>query len=668
LTADDLDKHFPMGQDHNIGILNGAPSGNTVDVDLDCIEARLAAPFLLPATGWRFGRKSAPGSHWIYRTHHPLDTATKNYDDLGGNRLCEARGSGGQTVFPPSTHEDTGEEICWESVTTPAELDLGDLLRSVGAVGAAALLARHWPTKGSRDAAAMALTGGLTRAGWTKERIGQFVMAVAVAAGDEEARKRSSKAERTAEALGDGKRVYGWPSLAKALGFDGDAVVSQVCDWLGVQTRNRIEDFSIVEPPPWPTPPAEEAFHGLAGQIARTIDPASEADPVALVAQTLVAYGNCIGRSAHFTVEADTHFTNEFAVLVGRTSKARKGSSWGYIRRLFTEADEQWANTRIQSGVSSAEGLLWAVRDPIFKREKIKEDGQVRYEEVEADPGVEDKRILIYEPEYANVLKQCERLGNTVTVTMRQAWDGIAVLRSLVKNSPTCSTGAHMSMVAHITSEELRRYLTVTEIANGWANRFMLFCTDRSKVLPEGGQVDLVAWQALQKQLTAALAFGRAVGEVKRDERARALWVKVYPELSEGRPGLAGALLARGEAHVMRLAMLYALLDCSAVITEDHLMAALALWDYVERSVAFVFGDSLGNAVADDLLRLLRSCPEGLTRTEISSYFQRNYSAERIGQALGLLLQHKLVRRDQEKTEGRPAERWFATGSTRQGT
>ena len=184
---------------------------------------------------------------------------------------------------------------------------------------------------------------------------------------------------------------------------------------------------------------------------------------------------------------------------------------------------------------------------------------------------------------------------------------------------------------------------------------------DRSKLLPEGGRVDAGEWERLRNGLALALDFARTAGEVTRDEEARALWREVYGQLSEGRPGLAGALLARAEAHVLRLAMIYALMDRSAVIGAAHLLAALALWDYAERSVYFVFGDDLGDPFADELLRLLRSCPTGLTRNEIMNYLGRHQSSERIGRALGLLLQHHLVRCERQDTGGRPAERWFAT-------
>ena len=115
--------------------------------------------------------------------------------------------------------------------------------------------------------------------------------------------------------------------------------------------------------------------------------------------------------------------------------------------------------------------------------------------------------------------------------------------------------------------------------------------------------------------------------------------------------------------------MIYALMDGTAVIGAEHLLAALALWDYVERSVYFVFGDALGDPLADDLLRLLRTCPGGLTRNELMNHlgpepvFRSDYRPV----AGGLLLQHELARCERQDTGGRPAERWFAVARGRQG-
>jgi hypothetical protein len=668
LTPYDLDEHFPAGEARNVAVLNGSPSANHIDVDLDTPEAVLAAPLLLPPTPWIFGHASAQRSHRIYKVNATFDRAQEAFKDVDDSVLLEIRGDGGITVYPGSIHT-SGELIAWDAFTSkgPVEIALIDLERAARELASVTLLARHYPAKGSRDVFALHLTGWLVRKGWSAEKVSRFTEAVALAAGDEESRARASKAIPTDEKRREGKKTTGLPQLMKVLGPGSEEIVKRVRDWLGFsEHKPTVAELPLPEPPPWPEPPGEEAFHGLAGRIVAAIAPASEADRAALLIQTLVSFGNAIGRSAYFAVEGSRHHANEYAVLVGRTSKARKGTSWDRIRQLFCQAAEQWVDERVQSGASSGEGLFWAVRDPITKQERVKERGEApRYIEVEADPGVEDKRLLVFEPEFANVLKQTERHGNTLSVVLRQAWDGGHILRTLTKNSPAKATGAHVSLIGHITADELRRYLSTTEVANGFANRLLWICVDRSKLLPEGGHVDAAEMELLRAELVKALDAANSAGEVRRDDEARALWCEIYGELSDGKPGLAGALLARAEAHVMRLALVYALLECSPVIQEAHLLAGLALWEYCERSVRFVFGDSLGDPVAEELLRVLRGAfPSGLTRTDISNYFQRHVSGNQIGRALGLLLQVKppLVRREVEDTGGRPSERWFALG------
>ena len=140
----------------------------------------------------------------------------------------------------------------------------------------------------------------------------------------------------------------------------------------------------------------------------------------------------------------------------------------------------------------------------------------------------------------------------------------------------------------------------------------------------------------------------------------RELWESVYGPLSEGKPGLTGALLARGEAQVVRLASIYGLLDESTQIYPLHLQAALALWDYSEASVRFIFGNALGDPMADQIYNALKIATTGLTRTEISNLLGRNVQAGRIGAALDLLHRHHLARVEQvTETGGRAAQRWF---------
>jgi len=411
----------------------------------------------------------------------------------------------------------------------------------------------------------------------------------------------------------------------------------------------------------WPDPPAQEAFYGLAGDIVRVIEPHSEADPTAILDQTLIGFGNVVGRRPHFRVESDTHYTNEYTIEVGNTSKGRKGTSWGRARGIFEADDPDWVRTRIQDGLSSGEGLISAVRDPTEKQEPIRKRGSGEiegYQTVIEDQGVSDKRLLVVQTEFASTLRVLERDGNTLSAVTRQAWD-TGNLRTLTKK-PMSATDAHISIIGHISCDELRRYLNRTEAGNGFANRFMFHCVRRSKLLPEGGSPSDVDLAPLRCRLQEAIEFARTVTEMCRDEDTRAIWREVYQELSQGKPGLLGAITSRAEAHVTRLSCIYALLDRSAVIRRPHLMAALALWEHAEESARFIFGDALGDPNADAILKALRMTAAGLTQTDIMAFFNRNKPANEIQRALEVLIASGLAKSEIEETKGRCAERWYA--------
>ncbi len=236
-------------------------------------------------------------------------------------------------------------------------------------------------------------------------------------------------------------------------------------------------------------------------------------------------------------------------------------------------------------------------------------------------------------------------------------------LRILTKNSPIRATGAHISIITHITQAELLRNFSATESANGFGNRFVWIASRRQKLLPEGGDLQDSAFAGLVLKVRRALDAARKPREMKFDQRARDVWWQIYPDLSRDRSGLMGAILARAEAQVIRLALVYALLDCATEIRIEHLESALGLWQYSEASAKWIFGDALGDPDADTILNALRSQPSGLTRTEISNLFGRNLSASQIDRALTVLLGAKRASFTPEKTNGRPTQRWRAMKS-----
>ena len=414
----------------------------------------------------------------------------------------------------------------------------------------------------------------------------------------------------------------------------------------------------------WPAPLDEAAYHGLAGRITRTIEPHTEADSVAILIQMLAAFGNVIGRNPYFPIERDRHHTNIYAVLVGETSKARKGTSLGWVLRLFERVDADWATDRNQSGLSSGEGLIWAVRNPIVGTEPVRQNGKVtEYQEVMTDAGVADKRLFVVEPEFAKVLRVMRRDGNTLSPVVREAWD-TGNLSSLTKNSPARATDAHITIIGHITTQEFQRHLDDTEAANGFMNRFLVVCVRRSKMLPLGGSLSDEALDPLIAEMREVVTFAQHIEEVRFDEAAQEMWCDIYPDLSAGRPGLVGSMTSRAEAQVIRLATIYALLDQSALISEEHLRAALELWRYAKESMAMVFGDRIGDPFVEDLLDAIRSYQDGMSRTDIRDHFKRHAKQRRIEDALTMLQELRLIECRKQETGGRHTEIWFATEAT----
>ena len=386
---------------------------------------------------------------------------------------------------------------------------------------------------------------------------------------------------------------------------------------------------------PWPTLDAA-ALHGLAGDFVRLVAPHSEADLSALLSQFLCAFGSGIGPSAHVLVEATQHSGRLNVLLVGETAGGRKGTAMGQVDRIFRIADEAWMENAHISGLASGEGLIARLRD--------RDEGEPI-----------EKRVLVIEPEFVRTLAAGSRDGSILGAVIRDAWDS-GRLQNLTRKEPLIAKGCHVGIIGHITADELRAKLSTTDIANGFVNRFIIVCVRRRQRLPHGGALSECDLAPIAKRLRTALDFARQLERVRRTPAANLAWEAFYNAVPEP-DGLLGAVTARAEAQVLRLSLLYALLDGSISIDVPHLRAAEALWRYAHTSAQHVFGSKLGDDVADRVLAELRaSYPASLDRKELHDLFSRHITSNRLSSAIEQLARHGLAATELVKTDGRPRE------------
>ena len=109
-------------------------------------------------------------------------------------------------------------------------------------------------------------------------------------------------------------------------------------------------------------------------------------------------------------------------------------------------------------GLASGEGLIWAVATP--SRSWSRRRSKTSPSRSSSTPASPTSASSWAEGEFARVLQVMSRAENTLSAVLRNAWDR-GDLRTSTKNSPAKASGAHISIVGHITGDELVAKLTL---------------------------------------------------------------------------------------------------------------------------------------------------------------------------------------------------------------
>lgn len=360
-------------------------------------------------------------------------------------------------------------------------------------------------------------------------------------------------------------------------------------------------------PAGWPLLDAA-ALHGPVGSFVRSCRPHTEADDAALLVTALVVAGTQINRGPHVVAGNAQHPACLFAALVGQTSRGGKGTSYSVVRAMALEAfGPGWQDT-VKGGFGSGEKLI----------DELAGDGD----------GPHETRVLVVEPEMPRLLKVASRETSILSMTLRNGWDGHP-LEARSRGTTSVAREHHIGVLGHITHEELRLRLSEADTYGGFANRFLWVAVRRARRLPEGGNVpdDVIAHHA--RIIGEAVTKARTAGRMVRTPAAEWRWAELYDLMGDDEPGgLLGAVITRAEPQVLRLALLFALLDGKRAIDTDHLGAAWALWRYCRQSAEVLFGDRSVNPDADRLLAAIRAGgPAGLDLAGQMGVFGRNRKA-----------------------------------------
>lgn len=389
--------------------------------------------------------------------------------------------------------------------------------------------------------------------------------------------------------------------------------------------------------------PDPACLYGLVGDVALAGSENTEANPYAVALNFMVYLSAALGRGSFTPVGNTWHHPRQFGLHVGRSGRGRKGDAASLIHRIdmaVRTANEDAAPQVHRGGLSTREGLALMIHDGWAQGK----------DEV---PPIHDKRLCVFESEFANILAQGKRDGNTLSSALRDAWDGVSI-KPATKSNRVWASNPHIGLMGAVTPNELRVLMASRELTNGFANRFLIIWAERIKVLPFPQATPEPVVDDLARRVVEVIEFAGGLRFVDRDVQrielttaAKARYARLYlGELNDQSDGeLIGALMERRAPVLLRLAMLFALVDLTRDVGVPHIDAALAWVRYWRESVKFIFssavdedGTARTNETAERIVGFLKARDKATRKQITVECFQSHANKGRIDAALDELL------------------------------
>ena len=382
-------------------------------------------------------------------------------------------------------------------------------------------------------------------------------------------------------------------------------------------------------------------FAGILGEMVEAVRPTIETDPVGVYASLLAMTGAAIGEGTRVRIGSTRHLLLIWPLLFGGTGSGRKGEATN-TASIFFRNSHPGADNFTARGLSSGEGLIERIRDVEDKEDK----------------GTEDKRLLVIETEFVQVMARAKREGSTLAAVLRQAWDS-GVL-SVLNRAHLKASGSHVVIIGHITPNEFRVKLAESDMAGGTYNRFLPLFVDRSKRLPIPPALDDEVIDILGRRLTRSIDAAREVRQVGLDGEAVKVWTNdIYEEFTtfDDESAVYTQFIQRAAPYCRRIAALEAALAGRHSADADDIRAGAAAVRYAIGSARYVLGRTSRNPDLDKIRRAIGTAgPDGIFASEVSALFSRNKSAARLEALLNELTASDGFEKFFRPTHGRPAE------------
>jgi hypothetical protein len=534
------------------------------------------------------------------------------------------------------TRSSVGRVIPRSGSLLPASV-LHDLIDAIGS---------HW-LEGKRHGLALAIAGILAKAGVPEEQAVALVEHIALVTGDAEIEDRRKAVATSYARARNGLETRGLFGLR-------DWLPNETVEWIDRtldEVRPRVADmtFTAADGPSQGEGVADDnnqefviapipatAGEGLIGEYIELMKPTTEASEGYHLGVGLTVVGAMIGRRI-FVNYGSPLYANLFTLLVGTSGKSRKDTAIKRGTRMLTsrvseKTKQRQSNVQIVMDVTSAEGLISSLS--------------------------EHTNILLYLTEFSRLMANAKRKGTTtIAPVLMEAFDTPTKISNLSKLNPVTADYPYLSILSATQPRILEGLMSEEDVHSGFINRWLIVPGESESPLPWPTTVDNEIVLLLFEKIHTAIhdAYPESFA-IDLDADALPFWKSWYvDEWQRKQTEDESAMRVRHPVMVIKLALIYTVLNGDLLITRDVLERAVAIvdwmWSHVSRLLPG-WGGTLAGRIEAKITQELTD--RGPTKKRVLTQYcrSRTWSTQDFNAAVEAMYKAGLIHIDANGTVG----------------